>query len=183
MTRSRTSKSPELRQVAWGVALRLGTFGWAEINVETGISEATCKQIIREWEAAGAVQPIAGPKPRNMWTVDRDFVWPKERYGTKEDRMWLAMRKLTTFQPLDLAHHANSDDVPVTTEDASAYCQMLLAAGYLAVSRRAAPAMKRQAMYRLIRPTGIAAPVRRLVPALFDANTGALTVLEKAGQS
>jgi hypothetical protein len=181
MSRVRTSKSPDYPRVAWAVALRIGTFGWAEIAVETGIYERTVKEIIKGWEKAGAVQPVA-ERPRRMWTVDRDFVWPKVTNGTAEERMWLAMRKLGSFQPSELAHSTHDEAVPVTEAAASAYCQMLLEAGYLMVTRRAAPLMQRQAQYRLVKPTGIVAPVRRLIPAIYDANTGDVHVLNQGGQ-
>jgi hypothetical protein len=184
MSRMRTSKSPDYPRVAWAVALRLGTFGWAEIARDTGIAERTVKAIIREWEQAGAVQPtIKAHGHRNQWQVDKDFVWPKVPNGTAEERMWLAMRKLGSFQPSELAHSTHDEAVPVSEAAASAYCQMLLEAGYLMVTRRAAPLMQRQAHYRLVKPTGIVAPVRRLIPAIYDANTGDVHVLNQGGQA
>jgi hypothetical protein len=183
MSRAIAPKTPALREAAWAAAERLGVFGWAELQVETGLGHDSCMGLIRLWEKAGAINQVEGPKPRSKWAVDRDFVWPKERNGTAEDRLWLAMRKMGSFQPGELAHSTHDDAVPVTVEAASAYCQMLLAAGYLRVQRRAAPSMKRQAIYQLTRPTGIQAPVRRLVPALFDPNTDALILLNQAVQS
>jgi hypothetical protein len=183
MSRVRDIKTPALREAAWEAARRLKVFGSAELSIETRIADRSCAKLIRDWEKVGAVHQVEGPKPRNKWAVDGDFVWAKERNGTAEDRMWLAMRKMGSFQPGELAHNTHDEAVPVTVEVASAYCQMLLAAGYLRVQRRAAPAMRRQAIYQLIRPTGIQAPVRKLVPAVYDPNTDDVILLTQGGQS
>jgi hypothetical protein len=165
-----------IAEAAWGVALRLSEFGYAEISAELRINPERVPEIVKSWLAEGAVFEIPTTGNRKMFRADGDFVRLPGR--TAEDNMWTAMRKLRSFTPSTIAAHATAGDITVTPEVAAAYCRALLGAEYLAVSRRAAPAMKREAIYRLVTETGPKAPLPARVRALRDPNTGRIILLE-----
>lgn len=165
-----------INSAAWAVALRLGTFGYAEISRELKIGLERATGIVRGWVAEGAAFETETTGARKMFRADADFVRLSGR--TAEDNMWTAMRKLRAgFTPSDLAAHAATPEVGVTVEEAAAYARALLAAGYLAVMRKAAPLMKREAIYRLVEETGPLPPVVARVRAVRDPNTGRVIVL------
>lgn len=164
-------------EAAWGVALRLKSFGYAEISSEMKISMDLATTLVRAWVAEGSAFYTSGGErgSRKMFRVDGDFVRLANR--SAEDNMWTAMRKLRSFSPSIIAAHATTATVSVPVEDAAAYCRVLLGAEYLTVSRRAAPAMKREAIYRLAKETGPLAPLPARVRAIRDPNTGGVIVL------
>jgi len=88
---------------------------------------------------------------------------------TAHGNMWRTARNLSVFTPADLAIHSTTDVVSVDEEEASAYCRLLLRGGYLRVERKARPG-HHQALYKLIRNTGPAAPRERRVRAVYDDN-------------
>jgi len=94
--------------------------------------------------------------------------------STPADRMWFAMRKSNAFNYRDIAMHANSEDTPVSEEQAQAYCRMLANAGYLHVLQKSNAAGK-LAIYRLARDTGPRPPRERRVRAVYDDNLGEFT--------
>lgn len=162
----------DLSVAAWSVACLHEQFGYAEIATGLHISLKRATVIVAQWEREGAVQPVEeAPGRRRMFVADRDFVRPNKRARSAEDNLWLAMRRLRSFCPTDLAAHANTDSVEVPTQKAADYCRTLLAAGYLRVARRAAPAMKREAIYALARDTGPRPPREKRVRAVYDPNT------------
>lgn len=179
MKRTAVKQIPaSLAEAAWAVALRHGTFGYAEISAELHISMDKAAQIIRGWEAEGAVTVVAAPAhgpARKKFRADGDFVRLPGR--SAEENMWTAMRKLRSFSPSAISAHATTDQIAVPVDKAAAYCRCLLAAGYLTVTRRAAPAMKREPIYRLAVETGPKAPVPARVRALRDPNTGKVMLL------
>lgn len=183
MKRTAVKQIPaSLAEAAWAVAVRHGTFGYAEISAELAISMDKAAQIIRGWEAEGSVTVVpgtargeAGARTRKKFQVDADFVRLPGR--SAEENMWTAMRKLRSFSPSAIAAHATTDKIGVPVECAASYCRALLAANYLTVSRRAAPAMKREAIYRLAVETGPRAPVPARVRALRDPNNGKVILL------
>lgn len=163
---------------AWAEAARHSAFGYAEIAAGLGISTEQATRIVRGWVKARAIQPVMdNATNRNLWAVTPDFVWPAAVHRTAEENMWTVMRKFRSFSPSALVANSNTDLVEVTQAAAEAYCQALLAANYLKVERRAAPAMKREAIYRLIDETGPRPPVTRRVRAVVDGNTGQIRVL------
>jgi hypothetical protein len=165
-----------MAEAAWAVALRLKTFGYAEISSELKISVERATEIVRAWATEGAVLDAPASGSRRMYRADGDFVRLAGR--TAEDNMWTAMRKLRSFSPSTIAAHATTDEISVTADQAAAYCRVLLAAEYLAVTRRAAPAMNREAIYLLVTETGTKAPLPARVRAMRDPNTGRIIVLE-----
>ncbi|MBP9184267.1 MAG: hypothetical protein KBF78_14120 [Fuscovulum sp.] len=168
-----------IADAAWAIALRLKEFGYAEIAVEMKIKGKRAAEIVRGWEAERAIVAVpAGTHraTRRRFQVVEDYVRLPGR--TAEDNMWLAMRKLRSFSPSTIAAHATVGEIAVTPEAAAAYCRALHGADYLALARRAAPAMKREAIYRLAIETGPKAPLPGRVRALRDPNTGQIIVLE-----
>ena len=166
-----------MAEAAWGVALRLQTFGYAEISAELKISMDWATTIVRAWVEEGSAFHTGGGDrgARKMFRVDGDFVRLVNR--SAEDNMWTAMRWLRVFTPATIAASATTDTIKVSFADAAAYCRALLNTGYLAVDRRAAPAMKREAIYRLINVTGVKAPFPARVRAIRDPNNGRVIVL------
>lgn len=168
-----------IAQACFAIALRLPTFGYAEIAAEQKISLKQATRIVRDWDGAGSVALVqSGTGQRKMWKVtdgaQQRLQLPPNR--SPEDNMWTAMRGLKAFSPTDLAAHANTDTVLVSVDDAQAYCRALLAAGHLSVTRKAVPGRK-EAIYRLARNTGPRAPREKRVRAVIDDNTDAVVVI------
>lgn len=157
---------------AWALALRLGSFGYAEISAGLHISMDRASEIVRGWEAEKAVQRTAGGVGlRNQFQVVEGFRRPPLVNGSVPLNLWTAMRGLRSFTPTDLASHSTTEDVQVSLAAAQGYCQALLRAKYLRVERTAIPG-KREAIYRLIQMTGPRPPRERRVKAVFDDNLG-----------
>lgn len=159
-------------EAAWAVALRLRSFGYAEISVELGISLDRATEIVRAWVEEGACEVTQkGIGLRNQFRPVAGFERAKdpERQGSVPLNLWTAMRGLKSFTPTDLAAHSTTGTVHVTAAAAQAYCQALLRAGYLKVMRTAIPG-RRPAIYRLIRNTGPNPPRERRVRAVYDGN-------------
>ena len=156
------------------MALRFERFGYAEISAEMAISLRYATRLIRDWEREGALERLQhGQGLRSMWRCRAGFVRPEPLpCRTPEENMWTAMRRLRSFTPTDLAAHATTETVQVDPAQAADYCRALLAVDYLAVGRRADPARKREAIYRMRSETGPRAPVIRRVRAVSDPNTG-----------
>ena len=162
----------DLTIAAWAVACRHERFGYAEIATDLHVSLKRASAIVGQWEREGAIQPLPeAPGRRRMFVADRDYVRLDKRARSPEDNLWLAMRRIRNFSPSELAAHANTPTVEVSVQRAADYCRALLAAGYLRVARRAAPAMKREAMYILARDTGPRPPREKRVRAVYDPNT------------
>ncbi|PKP71904.1 MAG: hypothetical protein CVT82_00440 [Alphaproteobacteria bacterium HGW-Alphaproteobacteria-4] len=168
-----------LADAAWAVALRLGTFGYAEISAELHVSMYQATEIVRAWEKDGACINIQrGVGRRNLYRVVAEFPRTREAGtgGSVPLNLWTSMRGLKSFTPTDLASHSSTVSVPVRLEAAQGYCQALLKAGYLKVERTAVPG-RREAIYRLIRNTGPRPPRERRVRALWDDNLSELVLL------
>lgn len=166
-------------EAAWAAALGLPQFGYAEIAVAMKIShdQATC--IVRGWAGEGRLIAVqAGNGLRNLWSADPAFAPKPARVSrSPELNMWTAMRQLKSFTPRGLlASGATTEETEVTLEMAQAYCRSLLAAGYLAVARKAVPG-KTEAIYRLTRNTGPRPPREKRVRAMIDDNTEAVVVI------
>lgn len=177
-----TRKNREaVAEAAWALALRLPWFGYAEIAAEMKISLDQATKIVRDWAAQGVLELLRSKNGiRKLWKVrpgcDRPAApVPGSRSAT--ENLWTAMRGLRSFTPTDLAAHASTDLVQVATADAQAYCRVLLAGGYLRVERKASPARKREAIYRLVRNSGPRAPRAARVSAVVDDNTNAVILL------
>jgi len=167
-----------LAEAAWGVAVRRGNFGFAEISADLRITMEKAMLIVRGWEKEGAIHHIPdSPGNRKMFRADADFVRLPSEGRTAEDNMWTSMRKLRSFTPVEIAAHSTTDTVSVTRDQAALYCRALLGADYLTVTRKAAPMMKREPIYRLVDETGPLPPVITRVRAVRDPNTGRIIVL------
>ncbi len=176
MRSSRQQKRDSLEAAAWVVALRLKRFGYAEISHEMKIPMERATRIVRGWVAERSVTEVETEGARKMFRADADFVRIAGR--TAEDNMWTIIRKNRAgLTPTGVAFEATTEDVPVSPDQAGEYMRTLLAAGYLAVPRKAAPLMKREAIYRLVIETGPLPPVVARVRALRDPNTGGIIVL------
>ena len=169
----------DIAHACFAIALRLPTFGYAEIAAEQKISMDQATRIVRDWEHAGFLQLLqSGVGVRKMWkvTAGAQIRLQMRPNRSPEDNMWTAMRGLKAFSPTDLAAHANTDTVAVGLDDAQSYCRALLAAGHLSVARKAVPGCK-EAIYRLARNTGPRAPREKRVRAVIDDNTDAVVVI------
>ncbi|PTE20247.1 hypothetical protein C5F48_18600 [Cereibacter changlensis JA139] len=158
---------------AWEIALRMEVFGYAEIAAELLIGMEPATDIVRGWEAAGRVRVQRGGNgnSRKMFELTPAYREPKDRGSQVSQQLWTAMRGLKSFTPVDLASHCRAD-LRVDLREASAYCQTLLRAKYLRVSRTAVPG-KREATYRLVKNTGPRAPREKRVAAVWDPNDSA----------
>jgi len=168
-----------IADAAWAVALRLGSFGYAEISAELHVSLWRASAIVRAWEQDGAcINVQRGVGRRNLYRVVAEFQRTREAGtgGSVPVNLWTAMRGLRSFTPTDLAAHSSTASVPVKLEAAQGYCQALLKAGYIKVERTAVPG-RREAIYRLIRNTGPRPPRERRVRAVWDDNIGELVLL------
>lgn len=162
---------------AWAVAVRLESFGYAEISAEMRICMDQATRIVKAWVKAGAVELVqSGIGKRSLWRVTEGYE-PPARSRTPEKNMWDTMRQLKSFSPTGLASHATTDEAPVPVSAAAEYCQTLLAAGYLKVVSKAVPDRKREAIYRLVNNTGPFPPRERRVRAVVDANTDQVIVI------
>lgn len=86
------------------------------------------------------------------------------------DQMWRTMKMLSSFNAVDLAAAASTEECAVSPVDARDYCAHLLKAGYLIVMREATYNSK--TVYRL-RPsmnTGPHAPKVQRTKLVFDPN-------------
>jgi hypothetical protein len=176
--------SPESQakaEAAWLAALRLQQFVYANISYEVSTTVAHATHIVKGWEAAGKVRRIATPQYGRASKITFEVIPEGEirvlpAPGDAYDQMWTSMRKIGGFSPVDLASMCS---VPVTVEEAAAYCRMLLTAGYLKVVQKAAPP-NRPAIYRLINATGVRAPRVRRVACIVDPNRGTTLPLSEA---
>ena len=168
-------------EAAWAKAVLFDRFGYADISHAVCISIEQATRIVRAWIKEGAVDQVQDGHTgagRSLWRCKPDFVRVEPlRQRTPEENLWTAMRRLRSFTPTDLAAHANTETVRVDLKIAGEYCRALLDTGYLSVARRAAPAMQREAIYRLVDVTGPQAPVIRRVRAVIDPNTNATRLI------
>lgn len=163
---------------AWAIARTQETFEVADLAALAGQTEQQILAHVRAWLRDGAVARERASS-RGVPAVFR--VDNPDRYDlsagrapgpeTPHGNMWVAMRRMSSFTPVDVAAHAATEAVPLTVEDAQAYCRALAAAGYLRATRTSIPG-KRQPVYRLVKNTGPVAPRPRRVTGLHDANTG-----------
>ena len=166
---------------AWPAALRLQQFGYGEISREVSVSIKVATAIVRAWENDGKVRAISdvrrGPGRKIFEVIAEQETRPAPDLRDGVDHMWLGMRKFKVFSPLDLAAHAA---LPITPDEARAYCRLLLVGGYLKVKQTAVPNL-REAIYRLVNETGVGAPRERRVRCIVDPNLGRTTPLAEVG--
>lgn len=160
----------------WKAACELEKFTYRQLAETSKCAYNRVTKLVREWESKGAVKAVGTEKNCLQYLVINpqafdNLIKPslKTRRQTPEGNMWTAMRGLTTFEPRDIAIHANTDDINVSDDQARAYCRALLRFGYLKVVRKAIPG-RREAIYRLIRNTGPRPPKTKRVTGLLDPN-------------
>jgi hypothetical protein len=90
--------------------------------------------------------------------------------GAGTENMWRSIYMLREFTHEDIAQHATTTDVKVSTKTARAYVGVLNRCGYLKVLRKAEPIKGRLAQYRLIRNTGPRPPQVQRVKRIYDPN-------------
>jgi hypothetical protein len=163
-------------QVAWAVARRLGTFGYADISAGAHISMHQAMQLVKGWVADGScinIYKVNGKRSRFQVQVAAPSREPQTAPtalpGSVPLNLWTAMRGLKSFTPTDLAAHSSTASVPVKVDAAQGYCQALLRGGYLRIERPGVPG-RREAIYRLIRNTGPFPPRERRVRGIWDDN-------------
>ncbi|WP_323036224.1 hypothetical protein [Pararhodobacter sp.] len=170
-------------QSAWNAAVRLGTFSYRALAAEASIPIERATRLTRGWVRLGSVAGLGkggGKKLMFRVTAESFPASSISRRQSPDGNMWLAMRKLGgAFTPTDIAAHATTEAVSVSREDAQAFCQMLVRAGYLRVQRKAAPP-RREAVYRLIKNTGPMPPRERRVRAIWDPNLAEFTHMPEA---
>lgn len=175
---------------AWAAALRRGSFTYADIAADVGLSIDRATDLVRGWvRARAAISVGLGPHRRKQFRVTEIGRALSEapvrsradgspiRQATVQGNLWRSMRGLRAFTPVDLAAHSCTETVPVDEVAAQAYCQSLTRAGYLRVERKAVPG-RRQAIYRLVRDTGPQPPSERRVRAIWDGNLGKITHID-----
>jgi hypothetical protein len=157
---------------AWDAALKLEIFGYAELADAAGISLDLATFAARGWAQEGRITTRSGGRgnQRRIYGIAPGWV-PETGTGRRTPalNLWTAMRRLRVFTPTDLAAHADTEEAPVSVDHARTYCRDLVAAGYLAVARKAVPGQC-EAQYRLARNTGPRAPVVKRVLSLLDPN-------------
>ncbi|EGJ20089.1 hypothetical protein RSWS8N_18054 [Cereibacter sphaeroides WS8N] len=170
-------RRPAVEAKAWAFALRTEVFGYAEIAAEMMIGMEAATDLVRGWEAEGRIRVQRGGNgsSRKMWELTPEYRQPKDRAGIIGQQLWTAMRGLKTFTPVDLVAHCRAD-LKADLREASGYCQALLRAGYLRVTRTAVTG-QREASYQLIRNSGPRAPRERRVTTVWDPNESAFTYI------
>lgn len=174
-----------LQQVAWSAACRLVDFDRPSLASAAQIGIDTAGTWIRRWVRLGQIEALGrqgGTTERYRVTGERrEAPAPDPVQKTPEGNMWRAMRAFRApFTAVDIAAHSSTDVIEVGRDDARAFCQMLVRAGYLRVLRTAVPG-KREAIYRLIRDTGPRPPRERRVRAIWDPNLDEFTHLPAGG--
>lgn len=171
-----------VEQAAWNAARRLGTFHYERLSAECSLPMKRTADLVQRWKRAKLVEDIGkqGTKKQHFRVLrDIERLPITRRAATAEGNMWQAIRAMKNgFTPTDIAAHATTDEVTAIPEAASAFCQMLVRAGYLRVTRKAVPG-RREAIYRLIRDTGPLPPRERRVRVVWDENEQKIAYLPK----
>jgi len=174
-----------VEQVAWSAACRLVEFDRRALAEAAQLGIDTAGTWIRRWLKLGKIEALG----KQGGTTERYRVIGETRQAPAPDpvrqspagNMWRAMRAFRApFTAVDIAAHSSTEDVAVGLDDARAFCQMLVRAGYLRVLRTAVPG-KREAIYRLVRDTGPRPPRERRVRAIWDPNLDEFTHLPAGG--
>jgi len=176
----------------WNTAVRLDVFTTHSLSAEANFCHRRVGKLITEWEGQGLVTSSSKPaeKGRKQFRMTNEGKVPtgmgrgadRKREETLHGNMWNAMRMMRRFTPRDIVMNAQTENIEVPLDDASAYCR-LLARGddpYLKVKVTAIPG-KREATYQLIKKTGPYPPRERRIRAIYDPNMNTFVPLR--GQS
>ena len=171
MVKQKAKPTPD-RNDMWTVIRQSKTFTLAGLAHETGIRLAEVKGYVWVLVKSGYVK--AHRAGSYMLVHDTGATPPdiakEAKLPSGHQRMWMAMKVLKHFSPLDLALPAE-----VTAKAAQQYCSLLRKADYLAV--RGANQNSRDALYVFNRKkdTGFHAPIIRRTKSgkvVFDRNLG-----------
>lgn len=187
MSQGRTSQ--EELHAAFLAVLERDEFTAEDITRACGVSASVAARYVRNWKRTGVAELARTEGYRRYFRIaphartdealgrirDELIDGPTE---SEHGNMWRSMRMLMEFTPIDVAAHSSTDKTSVSEIVASAYCRLLVAAGYLRVVRKAVPG-KRTATYRLIRNTGPRPPRERRVRAVYDENLGEFTHINR----
>lgn len=180
MSRKSRPPTPTTRArepAAWQEALRRRHFVYGDISFALSISLPQAMALVGEWEADGKVARIAAPpgyrRNKLVFEVVEQGEIALPLGGDLYHQMWTVMRKLSAFTAIDLVAHVA---VEIARDQASAYCQLLLKAGYLKVLAQGVPG-KKEAIYKLDQKTGVEAPRERRLRCVVDPNTGVILPL------
>lgn len=159
-------------EAAWRAAVRLQQFCYANISYEVMTSRSHAMHLVLEWEKAGKVRRLdrlAGVRKKlHFEVIPEGEIRVAPMVGDIYEQMWTSMRKMAGFSPADLVATCS---LPLTIEEASSYCRLLLTGNYLKVVQKAIPPHK-AAIYRLINITGVRAPRARRLVCIVDPNVG-----------
>jgi hypothetical protein len=168
MTFTTSQKSEQI----WEEARALAEFH-AEDLVKFGVHISTARYYVNRWEQLGRIRLVRRDARNRRYFCNVEHpvnpLEPVDGPATPEGNMWRAMRLLPQFSPTDLAAHANVGEVAVTVDDASRYCRILTAAGYLRARQTHIPGT-REPLYQLIENTGPRAPRPARLQGLLDPN-------------
>lgn len=157
-------------EAIWEEVKRMTEFRRADL-VRFGCSEQKAGDYIRRWLADHRIRISRMERTTKVYAPVDGTTVAAPNTGSPEGNMWFVMRRLNAFTPLDLAAHANTDDVTVTLQAARDYCRLLMTAGYLRVLERAKPGV-REAVYKLINETGPKPPRSSRMRGVLDPNEG-----------
>lgn len=150
----------------------------AQIVSATGLDRKSVSDYLDGLTSAGYLKrlPDIGNRVRG-WQLIHDIGVEAPRVrrdgsavtqGLVNEQLWRSMCILKEFSFEDLIQTAT---VAIPAETARAYCKVLLATGYLRVSRKAQPTKGRIARYRLVRNNGPRPPQVQRVKQVYDPNT------------
>ena len=173
-----TASVPDIRTWLWQRMLTLdkqaGQFTMADLK-RKGMGWETARGYVRELVEAGYVEAMEGDHPRarkHYRLLRHQKIAPLPRGSSaRQQLMWNAMRRLSSFDVNELAAVASTDEISITRGSAYRYVNRLHRAGFLALVRPAGRG--RRARWRLVRDTGPFAPQGRR-RGLYDPNTGEL---------
>lgn len=177
-------RGEEGREYIWRKACQMSLtqpFTYHSLSAEVGLAPDTIRTICRAWEEAGKLVRVPSERKLVHLEVPRHLNDQAIRISvrpadTPQDRMWRVIRKLTSFDPRDVAMYANCPEIEVSEEAALEYCRVLFRSGYLRALRKAVPGQK-PPIYQLIRNTGPRAPREKRIRAVWDENLGKITHL------
>jgi len=174
------------RQAMWEAMRRLKQFTLADLGVEW--DRDSLREYVWRLEAGGFLKQEGEKAPfkPNVYLLVRDVGLEAPRLqkdgsvslmGQGREHMWRAMKMLPSFNVVDLAISASTEDVQVAENEARDYVKHLERAKYLVIVKPATPTSK--AVYRLARNTGPKPPMVTRAKIVFDPNLGKIAWVEQ----
>jgi hypothetical protein len=171
--------APHIEKLAWEAVWTRNEFTSKQLRLAYPMSAAVAQAIIRRWLAAGQITFLRrGEYGQHYYAPVAGASLPPDLTGrTPADNMWTAMRRQKSYTVTDIAAHATTEAVPVTTEMARDYIRSLMTAGFVRALRLATA--EQEALYVTTKKSLIKAPVVRRIRVVEDPNTGAIHHLER----